>query len=58
MGEPYALHVLMPHPVIADRVTVRRVRAEAHVTLHKDDPGLWWASLARHPEAVQDTGAT
>ena len=49
-GEPYALNVLMPHPVIAERVTVRRVRAEAHVTLHKDDPGLWWTSLARHPE--------
>ena len=49
-GEPYSLSVLMPHAVMEERVTVRRVRAEAHVTLHKDDPGVWWSSLARHPE--------
>ena len=49
-GEPYELNVLMPQAVIPERTAVKRVRAEAHVTLHKEDPGVWWSSLARHPE--------
>ena len=49
-GDAYELSVLMPHAVIPDRVYVRRVHAEAHVTMHKSDPGLWWSSLAKHPD--------
>ena len=49
-GEIYELKVLLQQPVDPTRTTVRRVRAEAIVTLHKDDPGLWWSSLAKHPK--------
>lgn len=49
-GELYELNVVLPKAVITERTTVKRIRAEAHVTLHKEDPGIWWSSLARHPE--------
>ena len=49
-GELYELKVLLQQPVDPARATVRRVRAEAIVTLHKDDPGKWWSSLAKHPK--------
>jgi len=49
-GEEYALSVPLQHPVDESRVSLRRERAQAVVTMHKKSLGVWWSSLAKQPE--------
>ena len=49
-GEEYALSVPLQHPIDEKRVSLRRERAQAVVTMHKKSVGVWWSSLAKQPE--------
>ena len=49
-GEPYELNVELQHPVDEQRVTLRRQRSYAIVTLAKVSVSIWWSNFAKHPQ--------